>query len=87
LQTILTRVIESLKPEGEPSLQNNDWILYNILEMRFVQGKKVGDVARQLAMSDANFYRKQKSAIEEVARQLWEMEKSYLETQEKNKNP
>ncbi len=86
LQNLLTRVIESLKPEGEPSLQNNDWVLYNILEMRFVQGKKVGDVARQLAMSDANFYRKQKSAIEEVARQLWEMEKSYLETHEKNGN-
>lgn len=81
LQTILTRVIESLKPDGERSLMNNDWVLYNILEMRFVQGKKVGDVAPQLAMSEPNFYRKQKSAIEEVARQLWEMEKTYLEEQ------
>lgn len=86
LQTILTRVIESLKPEGERSLLSNDWVLYNILEMRFVQGKKVGDVAPQLAMSEPNFYRKQKSAIEEVARQLWEMEKSYLETHQKNGN-
>lgn len=81
LQTVLTRVIESLKPEGERSLMNNDWVLYNILEMRFVQGKKVGDVAPQLAMSEPNFYRKQKFAIEEVARQLWEMEKSYLENE------
>lgn len=82
LQSILTRVIDSLKPEGERSLMNNDWVLYNILEMRFVQGKKVGDVAPQLAMSEPNFYRKQKSAIEEVARQLWELEKLTLENQE-----
>jgi hypothetical protein len=51
-----------------------EWVLYNILEMRFVQGRKVRDVAHRLAMSEADLYRKQRVAIEQVARKIAEME-------------
>lgn len=78
LQEILKRAIESLKPEGERSMTTTEWILYNILELRFLQGKKVRDVALQLAMSEPDFYRKQKIAIEEVARYISEMERLEL---------
>jgi hypothetical protein len=79
LRTVLAQAIENLKPEGQRSLTTTEWILYNILEMRFLQGRKVRDVARRLAMSESDLYRKQRIAIEEVARQIEEMEQNTLE--------
>lgn len=76
LRTVLTQAIENLKPEGQRSLTTTEWILYNILEMRFLQGRKVRDVALRLAMSESDLYRKQRIAIEEVARQIAEMERN-----------
>ena len=75
LRTVLAQAIENLKPEGERSLTTTEWILYNILEMRFLQGRKVRDVALRLAMSESDLYRKQRIAIEEVARQIESMER------------
>jgi hypothetical protein len=75
LRTVLARAIENLKPEGQRSLTTTEWILYNILEMRFLQGRKVRDVAPRLAMSESDLYRKQRVAIEEVARQIEDMER------------
>src|SRR5690606_707663 len=76
LRTVLAQAIENLKPEGQRSLTTTEWILYNILEMRFLQGRKVRDVALRLAMSESDLYRKQRIAIEEVARQIAEMERN-----------
>ncbi len=53
-------------------------MLYNILEMKFLQGRKVRDVAMRLAMSEADLYRKQRVAIEEVARAVAEMEREVV---------
>jgi hypothetical protein len=50
------------------------WILYNILEMKFIEGRKVRDVANRLAMSEADLYRKQRVAVEAVARAMIDME-------------
>jgi DNA-directed RNA polymerase specialized sigma subunit len=78
LRAILARAIEKLKPEGKRSLTTTEWILYNILEMRFLQGRKVRDVALRLAMSESDLYRKQRIAIEEVAHQIEEMERTAI---------
>jgi len=78
LRAVLARAIENLKPEGQRSLTTTEWVLYNILEMRFLQGRKVRDVALRLAMSESDLYRKQRIAIEEVARQIAEMERDLL---------
>ena len=51
------------------------WILYNILELKFVQGQRVRDVARRLAMSESDLYRKQRVAIENVAQTISYMER------------
>ena len=48
--------------------------MYNILELKFLQGQKVRDVAARLALSEADLYRKQRVAIAEVARAIIEME-------------
>jgi hypothetical protein len=78
LRAVLTRAIENLKPEGQRSLTTSEWIIYNILEMRFLQGRKVRDVAYRLAMSESDLFRKQRVAIEEVARQIEEMERGLI---------
>ena len=76
LRAILTRAIEQQKPEGQRSMTTAEWILYNILELKFVQGKRVRDVARRLAMSESDLYRKQRVAIENVAHTIANMEQS-----------
>jgi hypothetical protein len=83
MRAVLQRAIERLKPDGKRNLTTTEWILYNILEMRFIQGRKVRDVAMRLAMSEADLYRKQRVAIETVARMMAEMERasSLLETE------
>jgi len=73
LRAILRQAIDRVRPEGERRF-TAEWMLYNILEMKFLQGRKVRDVALRLAMSEADLYRKQRVAIEEVARAITEME-------------
>ena len=73
LRAILRQGVEQIKPEGKRRF-TTEWLLYNILEMKFMEGRKVRDVATRLAMSEADLYRKQRVAIEEVAQALMEME-------------
>jgi len=75
LRAILRQGVESVRPEGERHF-TADWILYNILEMKFIQGRKVRDVAARLAMSEADLYRKQRVAVESVAKMVLELETS-----------
>ena len=56
----------------EPTAQ--EWVLYNVLHLRFLQGLRIREIAARLAMSESDFYRKQRVAIEEVARQIALME-------------
>lgn len=79
LRAILANAIELQKPEGERNLTTAEWILYNILELKFVQGRRVRDVARRLAMSESDLYRKQRIAIENVARTVASLEKAALD--------
>ena len=74
LRAILRQAIEHVRPEGERRF-TGEWILYNILEMKFLQGRKVRDIAMRLAVSEADLYRKQRIAIEAVAKAIAEMER------------
>jgi hypothetical protein len=74
LRAVLRRAVDRVRPEGERRF-TSEWLLYNILEMKFLEGKRVRDVAMRLAVSEADLYRKQKLAIEEVARVIADMEK------------
>ena len=64
---------EPVRPEGERRF-TGEWILYNILEMKFMEGRKVREIAMRLAMSEADLYRKQRVAVEAVAHSIVEME-------------
>ncbi len=76
MRAVLLEAIESLRPEGKRSMTTTEWILYNILELKFVKGLKVRDVARRLAMSESDLYRKQRIAIEAAARSIVGMEQA-----------
>jgi hypothetical protein len=56
LRSILLEAIQRVRPEGERRF-TGEWILYNILEMKFLEGKKVREIAMRLAMSEADLYR------------------------------
>lgn len=73
LRGILRNAIDQLKPEGDRKF-TGEWILYNILELKFIEGKKVREIASRLAMSEADLYRKQRIAIEAVAKVIIELE-------------
>jgi hypothetical protein len=78
LRAVLKQAIERLRPEGQRRMTTPDWLLYNILELKFVEGRKVREIARRLAMSESDLYRKQRVAIEAVAQTLIEMEREEL---------
>ena len=73
LRSILRAGVNNIRPEGERRF-TAEWILYNILEMKFIEGHKVREVAARLAMSEADLYRKQRVAVEAVAKTILEME-------------
>jgi hypothetical protein len=78
LRSVLQQVVEKQRPRGEPSLDAPEWTLYNILNMRFIEGKTVKVVAYRLKMSEADFYRKQRVALAAVTDTLLEMEANAL---------
>lgn len=73
LRALLRKAVDQVRPQGERRF-TTEWILYNILEMKFIEGRKVREVARRLAMSEADLYRKQRVAVEAVAKAILEME-------------
>lgn len=74
LRAVLAEAIERLRPEGTRSMTAPEWVLYNILELKVIQGHKVRDIALRLAMSESDLYRKQRIAIQEVAKNVQQME-------------
>jgi hypothetical protein len=74
LRAVLAQAIEGLRPEGQRQMTASEWLLYNILELKFIQGKRVREIADRLAMSESDLYRKQRVAIEQVAQKIIELE-------------
>jgi hypothetical protein len=74
LQTVLREAIENLRPDEQLDPTAQEWVLYNVLNLRFLQGLRIREIAARLAMSESDFYRKQRVAVEEVARQIALME-------------
>lgn len=80
LRAVLTQAIERQRPEGERKMLSPEWMIYNILDLRFIEKLKVRDVAVRLALSEPDLYRKQRVAIEAVANTLMNMESEALTT-------
>jgi hypothetical protein len=78
LRAVLKQAIERIKPEGQRKF-TAEWILYNILELKFLEGRRVREVALRLAVSEADLYRKQRAAVEQLARAIVVMEQEAAE--------
>ncbi len=77
VRSILRVAINLMRPDGE-RLFTNEWILFNLLDLKYFEGWKVKEIARKLALSEADLYRKQRIAISAVSKNLIELEKNYL---------
>lgn len=76
LRAVLLRAVDALRPAGKRKMTTKEWLLYNILDLKFLRGERVSYVANRLAMSESDLYRKQRVAIKEVARTLARMEEA-----------
>jgi hypothetical protein len=76
VRAVLQEALERLKPNGGRSMTAGEWMVYNILDLKFVQGQRTRDIARRLAMSESDFYRKQRIAVEQMAQTLMQMEQA-----------
>ena len=74
LRSVLKRALEALRPEGERN-NGSEWTLYNLIDLQFFEKQKVKDIVRRLSMSEADFYRKQKVAVEALTKEIVKMEK------------
>jgi len=74
LRSVLGEAIERVKPTGTRSMTAGEWVVYNILEMRFIQGCRIREISERMSISESDFYRKQRAAIEQLARTLATME-------------
>ncbi len=81
LRTVLRQCIEALRPPADRDPLAAEWMLYNILHLRFLQGKRVKEIIQQLGMSESDFYRKERAAIREVAHMLAVIERDKVESQ------
>ncbi len=75
LREVLTSAIERLRPDGERSMTAGEWVIYNILDNRVLQGRPIREIADRMAISESDFYRKQRIAIEQLAKALVTMER------------
>ncbi len=73
LRTVLKNAIDQIKPAGDRKY-TSEWLLYNILELKFLEGKKVKEIAMKLALSEADLYRKQRVAIDLITTTIVQME-------------
>jgi len=84
IREILRTAINGLKPDGERQY-TNEWILFNLLDLKYLAGWKVKDIARKLSLSEADLYRKQRIAISAVSKQIVDMEKENIEKMDDQK--
>lgn len=73
VRELLREAADFLKPEGERQY-TNEWVLYNLVDLKFFEGWKVREIARKLALSEADLYRKQRIAINEISKMIIELE-------------
>lgn len=73
LQRLLTEAIQKLKPgENEPP-QSPAWQIYDTLSLKYIRQFSRDTVANQLGISERQLRREQRTALEALAQQLWEI--------------
>lgn len=78
MRALLDKAIELQRPSGERDFRSQDWLIYNVIDLRYIKKQRVREVANRLYMSDANLYRKQNLAIEAIADTILRLERDTL---------
>ncbi len=72
LKRILLEAVENLKPTDKSyDINSTEWRVYIVLLNRYLEGMNSIDVAKLLAMSERQYRRYQKKAIQSVALIIW----------------
>jgi CheY-like chemotaxis protein len=71
LQKILTDAIDALRPGAEEPPRSHSWVVYDALFFLYIRGYERETVADQLGISDRQFSREQRTAVETLAIYLW----------------
>lgn len=72
LQKLLIDAIESIQPGESELTPSRGWLLHDVLYFRYVRGYGRQAVANQLGISERQFSRDQRSALETLAQYLWQ---------------
>jgi len=75
VREVLKEALSRLRPKGNREY-TNEWILFNIIDLKYFEGWKVKEITRKLSLSDADFYRKQRDAIDALTKQIIDLEAS-----------
>jgi len=67
LQQLLCETIEAMKPVGGRPFQPRQMRRYNILCLTYLERKRAAEITRALAISERQYYRELKAAIQRVA--------------------
>jgi CheY-like chemotaxis protein len=71
LRRILLDAIQSLRPQPKTPAQSQDWRLYSLLELRYLERLSPKEAMQQLSLSKSQFFRDQAQALELVTDLLW----------------
>ncbi len=71
LQHILNEAIRNLKPDVDEAPQSRAWRIYDTLNFLYIRQLDRASVALQLGISERQFRREQRVALERLAQQLW----------------
>ena len=76
VHTVVTGVVEKLRPDGEPASNPppREWYPYLILNLAYLEDCPNRDIMSQLYISEGTFNRTRRSGIRSVTRMLEEME-------------
>ncbi|HLY27231.1 MAG TPA: response regulator [Aggregatilineales bacterium] len=69
---IVLDAIDQFQPDARMDFHSREARIYNILLLRYVEGHESQDVVQQLALSERQFYREHRRALQTVSRILWE---------------
>ncbi len=67
LRRLLLDAIQEIKPPAESPHDSVAASRYEFLHLRYVQGKPIEEIARQLGLSERQLYRRQRDALEAMA--------------------
>lgn len=83
LRRLLLQAIEEMIPPDNTSLDSTKNRSYNLLCARFVDDQTPQEAMYELALSERQFYREQRKAVDALANLLWERYASLIEDTDK----